>query len=873
MHITYDDTQIPKTATLILHIHENKQKNKVIHTIINIYRRPHHDPDFITNLQSAKDTITAKHPTTDITIQGDININLYDLTPSSPFTHFLLENNLHTTITTPTRYDPVHNTATLIDPTLTTITETSITAGTISPPLSDHLQTYTIFHKPIPRQTRNSQKTLSQHRYQKHKDDILPLIQAAITDTQETCSPTTTTAQHFTNIQQALHTIITAHEKTPRPRRKPWCNSKYSRMIKKQHKLHERRIQDPTPQNIKAHTQYRNRLNKQIKAEKKRTITEKIQNSKHDPKQQAKLLKSILPSRKQDRTSPTTIVYEGKTYTDPTDIANALNDHYITIGHKTSQTIPHQAVDSITQEPDRHTHPPFELRHITLDETTKTMKDINPNKASDIYKIKPAIIKDLTPFLAPILTKLFNQAIDEHSYPDPLKFTKVIEIYKKKDKTFPANYRPISLLPIIAKLLDTLINTQIMTHLTKYNIISPTQYTFRPNSNTTLALQTVLNKLHKHKSNKHPTLAIYVDLSKAYDTISHSKLLHKLRHDFNFTPHTVDFFRSYLTNRTQQTHTQHAQSRTKIITHGIPQGSTLSTTFFLLYINDIIKTVTKSTVYTYADDTTLIITSKNITDLQQLAQTELTNLIQYFHSNNLVPNPTKTNYTIFHPPNQHLHPYIQLNIDDTILKQNRKAPLLGMIIQHDMKHQQTINNIIKKLQPTIQTFRYANKYLPTQTMKQLYYSLIYPHLIQNISIWGTHDNRKTYIQPLIRTQKKILRLIKHLPPRSHTQPIMTELKILNITNLYIHRTCTEMHPFIHPPTQLNRPEHNHNYIWTSQIHEYPTRYSQQKHLYIPNTTHHNTTQPHPHMEHLTKQASNIWNTLPLTTHKPELQRN
>ena len=116
------------------------------------------------------------------------------------------------------------------------------------------------------------------------------------------------------------------------------------------------------------------------------------------------------------------------------------------------------------------------------------MKNINPNKANDIYKIPPAILKDMTPFLAPILTKLYNKAIDEHNYPDALKFTKVIEIYKKKEKFLPENYRPISLLPIIAKILDTIISSQIMTHLTRHNMISSTQYAFRPNSSTTLAL-------------------------------------------------------------------------------------------------------------------------------------------------------------------------------------------------------------------------------------------------------------------------------------------------------------------------------------------------------------------------------------------------
>ena len=140
----------------------------------------------------------------------------------------------------------------------------------------------------------------------------------------------------------------------------------------------------------------------------------------------------------------------------------------------------------------------------------------------------------------------------------------------------------------------------------------------------------------------------------------------------------------------------------------------------------------------------------------------------------------------------------------------------------------------------------------------------FPHLIGAITVWGTNDRTKTYIQPIIKAQKKILRIIKNLPPRSHTKPIMTELKILNVLNLYTLRVCLEMHPFIHPNpnTKTHRPEHDHNYIKATRIHEYPTRYAQQQHQHIPNKYMHTKTTDSPDMENYTKINSKIWNTLP-----------
>jgi len=617
---------------------------------------------------------------------------------------------------------------------------------------------------------------------------------------------------------------------------------------------------NPTPENRQRHAQHRNKVKTLIRQAKRETLKNNLEEAKDDPKRQAKILKSILPAKGGARTSPTTLTYENHTFTDPTDIANAMNDHYITIGHKTARTIPIEHNEYIMNDDNTTTNPPFTLRHITEAETTAVMNAINANKASDIFKIKPAIIKDLTPYLSPILTTLYNRSIDENQYPDALKITKAIEIYKAKDKTLPVNYRPISLLPIIAKILDTLLNEQLMTHLLLNNIISPTQYAFRPHSSTTLALQSITNRLHRSTKQHDPTLAIYVDLSKAYDTISHQKLISKLQHEFNFTPDTVNFFQSYFQNRQQTLHTQHAQSTTQTITHGIPQGSTLSTTFFLLYINNIIQTVPRSKVYTYADDTTLLIQAKTIADLQTIAQSELNHLISYFHSNNLVPNPTKTNYTIFYPHTEHDH--ITLNIGNTTLKQNPHAKLLGITIQNTLKHEQTITNQIKKLYPHLQTFRRATKLLPRTNMIQLYYMHIFPHLIQCISVWGSETTTKTYLDPLHKIQKKIIRIIMNTSSRSHTKPLMTKYKILNIFNLYIQRVCLEMYDFINPRKQVNRPEHDHLYIQAVDLHNYHTRHANQQHHHIPNTSS-RTKAPFFQVEHLTRQYTQTWDALPL----------
>ena len=474
------------------------------------------------------------------------------------------------------------------------------------------------------------------------------------------------------------------------------------------------------------------------------------------------------------------------------------------------------------------------------------------------------MLKELAPTLAPQLSNLFNNSLLQNTYPDILKITKAIALPKNKTTHLPINFRPISLLPIIGKIFDTLINKQLMHHLTTHNLISSLQYAFRPNSDTTMALTAIIDEITTNTNKKQPTLAIMLDLTKAYDTISHKKLLHKLKNEFNFHPNTLALFTSYFTNRTQSLHTTTAQSTFQTITHGIPQGSTLSTTLFLLYTNNISTTSPHGAIYTYADDTTIIISAPTTEILQQHAQETLNNLTTYLFNNNLIPNPTKTTYTLFYPktPPQNF----TLTVNNTNLEHQNHTKLLGLILQKNLKYDMHIQHIIKKLQPLIHTLRHINKLFHRKTLVNLYFALAYPLLILHINIWGHPNSNKTYLQPLYKTQKKIIRLICNTPPKilkdntwtyTHTLPLMKKHNILSIFHLYTLRTCLLTHPHIHwhPPLSLpNRPHNNNTYTFANTIHNYGTRYALQKHLYIPNTP--DALPPS------TNQRAHIWNTLP-----------
>ena len=141
-----------------------------------------------------------------------------------------------------------------------------------------------------------------------------------------------------------------------------------------------------------------------------------------------------------------------------------------------------------------------------------------------------------------------------------------------------------------------------------------------------------------------------------------------------------------------------------------------------------------------------------------------------------------------------------------------------MIIQDDLKYNHTISKTIGKLQTLAHSLKYANKLLPRSTLRDLYFTHAYPHLIGNITVWGTADCRKTYIKSLAILQKKLIRLVCNVTPRTSTGPLMQQLKILNIYNLYTYRVAIEVHKFKYRKEELNRPQHNHYYTPVTQVH-------------------------------------------------------
>ena len=228
---------------------------------------------------------------------------------------------------------------------------------------------------------------------------------------------------------------------------------------------------------------------------------------------------------------------------------------------------------------------------------------------------------------------------------------KVITLYKKGKRYEANNYRPISLLSIFDKLFEKLLCRRVMKFLNANNILFKFQYGFRKLHSTTLALIEFTDSVRCFLDDGNYVISIFVDLTKAFDTVDHGMLLYKLDR-YGIRGYANDFFRTYLTNRVQYTVINGTQSVLNAVTCGVPQGSVLGPLFFALYINAIYESVGMDHVQLFADDIALYMWHKNLTTLVEEIKLKFSHLYMWYARNKVIINRDKTNFVLFHTVNK-----------------------------------------------------------------------------------------------------------------------------------------------------------------------------------------------------------------------------
>ena len=621
----------------------------------------------------------------------------------------------------------------------------------------------------------------------------------------------------------------------------PWLSKALITSIKNKHVLYKRLKEDLCTRNT--YNTYRNILTSLIHSAKKLYFDNKFEQCKNDTKKTWNLINSVLkPGRK--KSSIRKLLVNNKLITNPLDIADAFNSHFSSIGNKLKSALPSTNSNFRDYLPQPNPNS-FYIAPSTPTEVTSIIRGLK-NKKGNMHFPSAKLFKLNAESLSIPISHIFNTSVLSGNYPDMLKIACVSVLYKAGDKDDVNNYRPISCLPLLNKIFEKLLYNRLISFLESNRLLSPSQFGFRKGISTCDAINNLLNSIYNSMGKNNYMGAVFLDLSKAFDTVPHDILLKKLEH-YGVRGEGLQLFTSYLTNRKQFVSIDGYSTNSIDINIGVPQGSVLGPLFFLIFINDLPLSLKQLKSILFADDTTLHYSHANVHSLCNILTSDLEHVRKWLICNQLTLNAKKTYFIIFSL--KKLPDDLRVFIGDNTIEQRKNGKFLGITLDERLNFKSHVVMVSKKVANMTGLLFRVKSYFPPNVLKQLYYSFVYPHISYCISAWG--KSGISILNPLIRLQKKVVRILSSSNYLAHTSPLFKNLEILKLNDIYKFKVMEHMYKTL----VLNKYPLLKSTILQSQInHNYNTRNNKY-------------SIPHIRIEKcrrsLLYQGLNLWNTLPV----------
>jgi len=402
------------------------------------------------------------------------------------------------------------------------------------------------------------------------------------------------------------------------------------------------------------------------------------------------------------------------------------------------------------------------------------------------------LMKATAPILIQHLTWLLNQTLISSTFPDALKAALVHPIFKKGDTMQPSSYRPIAILPVFSKVIEKIISSQISRHFEKHALWSQSQFGFRMNKNTEQAILSLVNTVNNCFVNKEYCASEFVDLTKAFDCVPHNRLIDKLSY-YNFGLPAKQLIDSYLRGRTQRVVRGGSMSKECCVLSGVPQGSILGPTLFLIYINDLPACIPGANMCLYADDTTIMACGPDRDDTADKAQTLRKLATTWFNNNGLTVNDSKSCSLI-------------LSKRATGEDRSISVRFLGVEIDAGLNWSNHCEMTAQKISKSLYLLRKLRESVSPKTLIISYFGLIHSRIKYAILAWG----HAAGMQVVFKEQRRAIRIMAGIHPRQDCRESFKSLKIITAPSLYILECLVLAH-------------RNKVFTKTSAVHNYSTR--------------------------------------------------
>ncbi|MES9881747.1 MAG: reverse transcriptase family protein [Sedimenticola sp.] len=717
------DLEVPSLEVVWVEVKVNS-KNILIG---GFYRPPNAKRDYLDCIHMSIDR--AKNSSiNDIIILGDFNLNVLKQNDNERIEDIALQFGLHQLIRSPTHF--TEHSSSLIDLMFVNKAENVIYSAVGDP----FLPNYVRYHCPIFAVFKFVKPKMSTYRRTIWKYNVgdYEKLRSILTETDWSYLSDESTIDNKCN--SLTSTILNAaSESIPnktaliRPTDKPWVTGHIRKLIRQRKRLYRKAKRTNTITNWAKFRTKRNLVIAEIKKAKTKyndDLALKLKSNDTDIKLFWKISKQLLNLNNTQRSLPT-LEYNGNSYESDIDKASLLNDYFIT-----QSTVDDTQSDPLY--PSVPTNIALSSFNITPTDIIDVLSSLNTSKASGPDLLHPRILKEARCSLAVPLSIFFNSSVSSGTFPSQWKQANVVPVFKKEDHTLPSNYRPISLLSCLGKVMERCVHKYLYNYISTNNLLTSFQSGFIPGDSTTNQLLSIYHTFCEAVDEGKEVRVVFFDISKAFDRVWHKGLIHKLR-NIGINGTVLSWLENYLSDRQQRVVINGQSSDWKNVTAGVPQGSILGPLLFLIYINDIVNNI-QSNIRLFADDTSLFIIVDDPVDSAQTLNNDLST-VQCWANKWLVRfNPTKTVSLLFSLKHQ-ARPHTPLVFNDTQIVSLSTHKHLGVTLSSTGDWHDHISNITKVAWQRLNILRGLKFRIDRLALEKMYLSFIRPLLEYSSVIW------------------------------------------------------------------------------------------------------------------------------------------
>ena len=470
------------------------------------------------------------------------------------------------------------------------------------------------------------------------------------------------------------------------------------------------------------------------------------------------------------------LISDGQNVSDPQKVGNLLNEHFASVGKKIQALIPDSNIDPLKYV--KRVEENLLLGNINETKVVTYVEKLKNKFSSGIDGISNNLLKCIIHSIKVPFCLVLNKSLNSGVFPRKMKIARVRALYKSDNKFLKDNYRPISLLPVMSKILEKYVYLKLVSHMDRNQVLFPKQFGFRVGYSTNDAFLLLVAEILNSFNEGFSLFLVFIDLRKAFDTVDHIRLLLKLE-QLGIRDVTLNWFRNYLTDRKQCVANEGFTSELQSVNVGIPQGSLLGVILFQLNINDIKGSLRFTNMILYADDTTMYVYGRNLKVLKCKMQADLQSLSMWLNMNKLLLNVKKTKSLLF---SRHGNVRLDVSVNGEVIECVRCFKFLGFHLDSALTFEHHLFYLYNKLLKSVFITRKLSTFVPQSCLRSLYYAHFFSLMNYGINIWFPLLDNSDRMR-LTMLQKRIVQIINNKGPRVHCMPLFCNMNLLTVKDL------------------------------------------------------------------------------------------